>query len=247
MINYEDLAAGRYGEWAGNLLPDAVAAVATGGAGAAVTRSTRLVKATDKLADASSAYNRASDIKQSLPTQRWRDQKTVATHAGDDGAVSISGDAYEHAAEGDGEDGPRPRPAGRDAGRGHEVRDEGRGRPRHAVSTRGTRTDFDGYYYSTHAENKLLLHDPDKPVGRVAGARATESCDPGISSLADNLNQDILVHSDEGPVLYRGKDGKPIPINSPEDFPGVNSKWPGLLWGAGGGTAAAGMGAAGGP
>ena len=35
LINWEDLEAGRYGEWAGNLVPDAILAVATGGAGAA--------------------------------------------------------------------------------------------------------------------------------------------------------------------------------------------------------------------
>jgi hypothetical protein len=107
------------------------------------------------------------------------------------------------------------------------------------------RNQFDGYYYSTHSEIRLLIDDPKTPVG-VTKTPCTQSCDPGISRLADELNQDILVHSDEGPVVYRGKYGAAIPIKSPSDYPGVNSKWPGLLWGAGGGTAAAGA-SAGGP
>ena len=40
---------------------------ATGGAGTVVTRSARLAKAIDKLADAARAYDRATDIKSSLP------------------------------------------------------------------------------------------------------------------------------------------------------------------------------------
>jgi hypothetical protein len=38
-------------------------------------------------------------------------------------------------------------------------------------------------------------------------------------------------------VLYR-KDGEVIPDPKPEQFSGVNSRWPGVLWGAAGGGAA---------
>lgn len=52
LINYEDLAAGRYGEWLGNLAPDAVLAVTTAGAGTAASRGLR---ATDAVADTAQA------------------------------------------------------------------------------------------------------------------------------------------------------------------------------------------------
>lgn len=45
LINWEDLSAGRYSEWMGNFGPDAVLATVTWGAGAAVTGSTRVVRA----------------------------------------------------------------------------------------------------------------------------------------------------------------------------------------------------------
>ena len=95
MINYEDLENGRYGEWLGNLGPDVVVAVATGGTGAAVTRGMRVMKATDKLTDAARAYDRASDIQRRMPTQEFRDGKTIATQPGDRGAISISGEQFD--------------------------------------------------------------------------------------------------------------------------------------------------------
>jgi hypothetical protein len=73
------------------------------------------------------------------------------------------------------------------------------------------------------------------PVG-VTRHPCPENCDPGIQNLASSVKQDILVHSPDGPTLYRG-DGTVIPNPSPKDFSGVNSRWPGALWGAGGGTA----------
>src|SRR5262245_25895180 len=92
LINYEDLEAGRYGEWLGNFGPDAVVAVATGGSGALVTRGTEVMKATDKLTDAARAYDRASDIQRRMPTQKYRDDRTFAAQPGDDGGISISGE-----------------------------------------------------------------------------------------------------------------------------------------------------------
>lgn len=50
LINWEDLAAGRYGEWAGNLVPDALLAVGTAGAGTAAARSARVARTTERLA-----------------------------------------------------------------------------------------------------------------------------------------------------------------------------------------------------
>jgi len=55
LVNYEDLAAGRYGEWLGNLAPDAVLAVTTAGAGTAASRTART---TDTIADTAEAARR---------------------------------------------------------------------------------------------------------------------------------------------------------------------------------------------
>jgi hypothetical protein len=71
-----------------------------------------------------------------------------------------------------------------------------------------------------------------------------ESCDPGIQRLAASVKEDVVVRSPDGTTLYRA-DGKVIRDPSPEQFSGVNSRWPGVLWGAGGAAAAAGASAAG--
>lgn len=64
VINWEDLANGRYGEWAGNLGPDAAMAFATAGAGTAATATTRGLRAADTagdVADAARDADRAAD------------------------------------------------------------------------------------------------------------------------------------------------------------------------------------------
>jgi hypothetical protein len=234
IINYEDLAAGRYGEWAGNLVPDAILAVTTGGAGTAATRSARIARSTSKLAEAERAFNRAADIKAGLPTKRFRDQKTVAAHAGDDGAISISGDSVaqqRRMLERSGVDPDLLKTQSADEVRAGMKSAAGHDMPRHPFdASRG-----EGYYYSTHAEIKLLLDEPTKPVG-VTLRPCPESCDPGIQSLAAKLKEDIVVHSPDGPTLYKG-DGIVVLNPQPKDFSGVNSRWPGVLWGAGGGGA----------
>lgn len=64
LINYEDLAAGRYGEWLGNLAPDAVLAVTTAGAGTAASRGLR---ATDAVADTAQAARRVDGAAPARP------------------------------------------------------------------------------------------------------------------------------------------------------------------------------------
>jgi hypothetical protein len=243
LINYEDLENGRYGEWLGNLGPDAVVAVATGGTGAAVTRGTRVMKATDKLTDATRAYDRAADMQSRMHLKQYRTDKTVAAHAGDDGAVSISGDDIElHRKVMDrmGED-PSLLKEQKSADMAREM-DEIAG---HKMAPHN----FDppkpeGFIHGTHAELRLLVDDPRVPVG-VTRNPCPENCDPGIQRLAAAVQEDIVVRSPDGTTLYRG-DGKVIPDPKPEQFGGVNSRWPGALWGAGGGAAAAGA-SAGGP
>lgn len=244
LINYEDLAAGRYGEWAGNLLPDAIAAVATGGAGAVVTRGTRVVRATDKLTDAARAYDRAADIQRRMPTQKYRDDKTIAAQAGDDGGISISGEGmaeHERMLRRIGEDPDLLKRQGSEEMRTRMWDEAGHRTPGHGLDIPPRP---EGWYHGTHAELRLLIDDPKVPVG-VTRNPCPENCDPGIQNLAASLEQDIVVHSPDGPTLYRG-DGKVIPDPNPEQFSGVNSRWPGALWGAGGGVAAAGA-SAGGP
>jgi hypothetical protein len=74
------------------------------------------------------------------------------------------------------------------------------------------------------------------PIG-VTKEPCIANCDPGIQRLAFKVKEDIVVQSPDGPVLYR-KDGEVIPDPKPEQFSGVNSRWPGVLWGAAGGGAA---------
>jgi hypothetical protein len=81
VINWEDIEEGRYGEWLGNLGPDAVVAVATAGSGAAATATTRAVRSADEvadLADAARDADRAADARRAAApgieaTQRWLD------------------------------------------------------------------------------------------------------------------------------------------------------------------------------
>jgi hypothetical protein len=243
LINYEDLEAGRYGEWLGNLGPDAVVAVATGGTGAAVTRGTRVMKATDKLSDAARAYDRATDMQSRMPLKNYREDKTVAAQAGDRGGISISG-----------EDFPLHRKVleriDEDPSLLKEQKSADMQRTMDEVAGhRMAPHNFDpprpeGYIHGTHAELRLLVDEPRVPVG-VTRNPCPENCDPGIQRLAASVQEDIVVQSPRGATLYRA-DGKVIPDPTPEQFTGVNSRWPGALWGAGGGAAAAGA-SAGGP
>jgi len=239
LINYEDLAAGRYGEWAGNLLPDAVLAVATGGAGAAASRSAQMAKATEKLADASRAYNRAVDLKGRMPTAEYRVDKTFATQAGDRGKVSISGEIFDDhrtMMERVGED-----PSLLKTQTSEQMRDGMRRAADHTMPPYwldNRHGQPSGWYFGTHAELRLLLDEPNIPVG-VTKAPCTPSCDPGIQSLAFKLKQDIVVQSaPDQATLYRA-DGEVLRNARPEDFSGLNSKWPGVLSGAGGAAAGA--------
>jgi hypothetical protein len=235
LINWEDLEAGRYGEWAGNLVPDAIAAVATGGAGAAVTRGTRVVKATDKLSDAARAYDRASDIQRRMPTGEFRESKTIASQPGERGAISISGEQFDKQADMLRRIGEDPELLKRQSSDevGEAMRKAGHDMPPHAVDRAQGRPG--GWYYGTHAELRPLLDEPKVPVG-VTRNPCGPSCDPGIQRLAASINEDVVVHSRDGATLYRS-DGVVIRNPSPKDFTGVNSRWPGLLWGAAGGGA----------
>jgi hypothetical protein len=234
LINWEDLSHGRYGEWAGNLVPDIALAVATGGAGTAASRASKVAGATEKLTTAERAYARAVEIKSKLPTREFSEKKTVAAQAGDDGRIAISGEQIEQQKR-------MLERAGLDpnllqtqsseemraalARAGHEMPPNPLDKANHQSP---------GWYNGTHAELKIVVHDPKSPVG-VTLRPCPESCNPGLSKLAVHEHQDIVVHSDEGATLYR-RDGTIIANPTPSDFSGVNSRWPGMVWGGGGGA-----------
>ena len=235
LINWEDLENGRYGEWAGNLVPDALLAIGTAGAGTVASRSAKTAKAVDKLSDAARAYDRASDIQRRMPTREFREGKTIAAQPGDDGAISISGEQF-------GKQSDMVRRAGEDPGllktqTSDEIRDAmrdvGHDMPGHRLD--GAQGQPRGWYYGTHAELRPLIDEPKVPVG-VTRNPCGPSCDPGIQRLAASVEEDIVVHSPDGPTLYRS-DGEVIRNPSPKDFTGANSRWPGALWGGAGGGA----------
>ena len=245
LINYEDLEAGRYGEWAGNLVPDAALAFGTAGAGTAVSRGTRTARAVDKLADAQRAFDRATEIQGKMPTVEYRVDKTIAAQAGDQGKISISGELFDEQArmlERVGEDSSLLKTQGWE-----QVRDGMRESADHTMPPNPidrANNKPSGWYYSVHAELRPLLDEPKVPVG-VTKPPCTPSCDPGIQKLAVDLKQDIVVQSSpDGATLYR-HDGTVIPNAEPRHFSGVNSRWPGALWGLGGGATATGASAAG--
>ena len=235
LINWEDLEAGRYGEWLGNLAPDALLAIGTAGAGTMASRSAKVAKATDKLADAQRAYDRAVDMQSRMPLKKYREEKTVAVQAGDRGAISISGEdlgLHRKVLERIDEDPSLLK---------EQTSSQMRRSLDEVAGHRMAPHNFDpprpeGYIHGTHAELRVLIDEPKVPVG-VTRNPCLENCDPGIQRLAASIKEDVVVRSPEGTTLYRG-DGKVIHDPKPEQFSGVNSRWPGALWGVGGGVAA---------
>lgn len=78
VINWEDLSEGRYGEWLGNLGPDAVLAVATGGAGTVATRGLR---GADAMADVAQAARDADRVADTADAARDADRAADAGRA----------------------------------------------------------------------------------------------------------------------------------------------------------------------
>ena len=210
-------------------------AIGTAGAGTMASRSAKVAKATDKLADAQRAYDRAVDMQSRMPLKKYREEKTVAVQAGDRGAISISGEdlgLHRKVLERIDEDPSLLKEQtssqmrrSLDEVAGHKMAPHNFDPPRP-----------EGYIHGTHAELRVLIDEPKVPVG-VTRNPCLENCDPGIQRLAASIKEDVVVRSPEGTTLYRG-DGKVIHDPKPEQFSGVNSRWPGALWGVGGGVAA---------
>jgi hypothetical protein len=233
LINWDDLSHGRYGHWLGNLLPDAALAVATGGAGTVVSRSVRVAKATDKLVEGERALSRAASIQERMPLKRFREEKTVAAQAGNDGRISISGEDTAKQEQMLQRIGENPDLLQRQSSADLQQQFAGvHDMPPHGIDK--AQGQPAGWYYGTHAELKIAVHDPATPVG-VTRAPCGPSCDPALQKLATHTHHDIVVSHPGQTVLYRS-DGTVIPNPGPLDFSGINSRWPGLLSGAGAGA-----------
>ena len=228
LINYEDLENGRYGEWLGNLGPDAVVAVATGGTGAVVTRE-HAGDEGDGQAHRRRARLRPRDRhpEPSMPTQRYRDEKTVAAQRRRRRRRSRSA-ASLHGAGAGARAGwastpicSRATPA-RDVASGMKSTPATTCRPPvgpHAAPT--------GYYYGTHAELRLLIDEPKVPVG-VTRHPCTQNCDPGIqrSPRAQGGHRGPLARGPD--AVPRRRRGRSRP-SRPSDFTGVNSRGRGAV------------------
>jgi len=75
VVNWEDLSAGRYGEWLGNLAPDAVLAIGTAGAGTVASRGLRGAKALEDVAEVAPGAKRLEGARPAVlpspPAGRW--------------------------------------------------------------------------------------------------------------------------------------------------------------------------------
>jgi hypothetical protein len=85
VINWDDLSHGRYGEWAGNLAPDAALAFFTAGAGTAATRGLRGAETVGEVGDAARTADRLGEA------ARGAERAGTAGTAG--GAARIPADA----------------------------------------------------------------------------------------------------------------------------------------------------------
>jgi hypothetical protein len=157
LINYEDLAAGRYDEWLGNLAPDAVAALATGGAAPAVSRSLKgadaagdLARNAERLSDGGRAFERAQSAHDALPPGVAR-RKTSASN----GDPTLSGWQQPHR---DGYTGAAPEDV-------RQLSDEiGHQLSPHLHDQLNRPDGFPGKYHASHAEKQQALTSPGSDI-----------------------------------------------------------------------------------
>lgn len=213
LVNWEDLAAGRYDEWIGNLAPDAVAALVTGGAAPAVSRSLKgadaagdLARNAERLSEGGRAYERAQRARDGLPPLKKFDGKASASN----GEPTLSGWA-------------QPRPNGYGSATPEDVRalaDE-IGHPLDP-DTRGFRDQtsrpdgFPGKFNASHAEKQQALTSPGSDI-----AVTRPMCDDCVgfhSRLAKHTGQPLLVTDPEKSHLFL-PDGHVVESPTVEDFP----------------------------
>ena len=174
VINWEDIEEGRYGEWLGNLGPDAVIAVATAGTGAAATATTRAVRTADDVADAADAArdaDRAADAADAA-----RDTDRAADAADDLPAATVPPDMP-----------PRPSwrqselDVGSDLGAGYEEQLSFLGGQQVSSGTpNSVRPDWFGYGEAVEVKN----YNVQTPSGR---SRLVRVLGAQLQARADNL------------------------------------------------------------
>ena len=148
-------------------------------------------------------------MKSAMPRKVYREDKTFAAQPGDGSGVSISGETFAEQRkmlERIGVDPDLLKQQDSAAMRETMERMAGHETPRHGLDIPPRP---DGWYNGTHAELRLLVDEPNVPVG-VTKHPCPENCDPGIQRLAAGVKEDIVVQSPEGPTLYRA-DGEVDP------------------------------------
>jgi hypothetical protein len=207
VANWEDLKEGRYGEWIGNLGPDAVLAVATGGTGTVVSRGTRTMRGLKALEEGADALDKANAAHRALtPTSKFGDKAVGA--AGDD--LSVSGWA-------------KPKPDGyvdvppervRDFSDqiGHDLK------PAKPSFLDGKRypDGWDGKFNASHAEKQLGALHPGTHVG--VDLDMCTDCQGFFSKYAQHTGQPQLV-TDPSTTRVFMPDGKVIELSQPSDMP----------------------------
>lgn len=209
LVNWEDLAAGRYDEWIGNLAPDAVAALATGGAAPAVSRSLKgadaagdLARNAERLSEGGRAYERAQRAHDGLP-RRPRDEKTSASN----GDQTLSG-------------WKQPRPEGYGSATPEDVRAlaDKIGHPldTHIRDQLNRPDGFPGKYNASHAEKQQALTSPGSDI--AVTRTMCPDCVGFHSRLAEHTGQPLLVTDPEKSHLFL-PDGRVVESPTVEDFP----------------------------
>jgi hypothetical protein len=217
VANWEDIEAGRYGEWLGNLGPDAVLAAVTWGSGAAATGAARGVRAADamgdtaqaardvaRLADSRAALNRARQAKAMLPGTKANRPKTTAA----DGMPTLSGWA-------------QPRPGGFAHATPEAVRDYARRighdlEPDPVADQTGRPDGFPGKYQASHAEKQQALTAPGHPI--AVSKTMCPDCVEFFAKHAIHSRQPQIVTDPNGTRLFN-PDGRVIMNPGPDDFP----------------------------
>lgn len=154
LINWDDLSNGNYGHWLGGLAPDAVAALATGGAGAAATRSASFARRAEDMADAGRALDKVGEAHHGLPPTSAFSNKTSAGALLDD--PTLSGwklprpDGYQHVSPAD------VRAYADEIG--HELA------PKGALDQANRPDGFPGRWAASHAEKQAAIASPGTPL-----------------------------------------------------------------------------------
>ena len=208
LINYEDLAAGRYGEWIGNLAPDAAAAIITGGAAPVVSRSLKgadtagdLARNAERLSEGGRAYERATGAHGGLPDAFGK--KTSASN----GDPTLSG-------------WKQPRPDGFGGATPEDIQrlsnDIGHDLKPNFLDQKNRPDGFEGKYNASHAEKQQALTSPGSDI--AVTRPMCNDCVDFHRKLAEHTGQPQLVTDPNTSRLFL-PDGRVVESPGIDDFP----------------------------